>query len=602
MRTARLAALLAAVVAAPLFPLGAQAETPPAPVFSGGQAQPVFDPADVVRESLWVTAPVDSDHDGKDDQVHVEVVRPRATQQGMKAPVVYQASPYYAGGNDVANHNVDVELYVPGGKRGAEGPRIPTSVVGPAAAPITWRYEQYFTARGFAVVYGESLGSGQSTGCPTTGDKNETIGAKSVVDWLNGRAPARDAAGKAVKADWSTGKTGMMGVSYNGTLPNAVASTGVAGLETIVPIAAISSWYDYYREDGAVVAPGGYQGEDADVLADYVYTRADRAICRPVIDKLDTDQDRVTGDYSEFWDDRNYRNDVGKVRASVLAVHGMNDWNVKMSQVAKWYAALRERGIEHKIWLHQAGHADPYSLRRDEWLVTLNKWMSHYLFGVDNGIQLAPKATIQREDKSWIDEADWPAAGTEDAKVYPWPGGSKRGTIDVRNPVPGTANVERLADDATKTIEQLADLPSSGNRLAYATSAAKKAVRLSGTAKVGLAISFDRPAANITGVLVDRAPDGTSRVITRGWTDPQNRHDPARTEPIQPGATYRVEVELMPKDYLLAAGHKLEFVLASSDHDFTLRPKPGAGLAIDLTRTAVTLPVVGGKAALRAAF
>lgn len=51
-----------------------------------------------------------------------------------------------------------------------------------------------------------------------------------------------------------------MGVSYNGTLPNAVASTGVAGLETIVPIAAISSWYQYYRNDGAVVAAAWLPG------------------------------------------------------------------------------------------------------------------------------------------------------------------------------------------------------------------------------------------------------------------------------------------------------------------------------------------------------
>ncbi|MEC3973972.1 Xaa-Pro dipeptidyl-peptidase [Amycolatopsis sp. H20-H5] len=602
MRAARLAVLLTSVLVLPVTSVVAQADPPPAPVFSGGQAQPVFDPADVVRENLWVTAPVDSDHDGKDDQVHVEVVRPRATQQGMKVPVVYQASPYYAGGNDVANHNVDVELSVPGGARAAEGPRVAASGVGPNAAPISWTYQNYFVARGFAVVYAESLGSGQSTGCPTTGDVNETIGARSVVDWLNHRAPARDAAGAPVSADWSTGKTGMMGVSYNGTLPNAVASTGVQGLETIVPIAAISSWYDYYRNDGAVVAAGGYQGEDADVLADYVYTRADKAICRPVIDKLVADQDRVTGDYSPFWDVRNYRNDVSKVHASVLAVHGLNDWNVKTDQVAEWYAALRAHGVEHKIWLHQSGHADPYSLRRDVWLATLNKWMSHYLYGVDNGIQNEPKATIQREDKSWTDEADWPAPGTSDVKVYPWPGGKSKGTLDTRNPVPGNPAVETLADDASKTVEQLADAASSGNRLLYSTTAAKQAVRLSGTARADLSVSFDRPAANLTAVLVDRAPDGKSHVISRGWVDPQNRTDPARTEPITPGTTYRIPVELMPKDYILAAGHKLEFLVASSDHDYTLRPKPGAGVAIDLTRTSVSLPITGGKPALRGAF
>ncbi|WP_372668558.1 Xaa-Pro dipeptidyl-peptidase [Amycolatopsis kentuckyensis] len=594
------AVVLAAVLALPLTAVTAEA-APPAPVFTGGQAQPVFDPADVVREDVWVTAPVDSDHDGADDLVHAQVVRPRATQQGLKVPVVYQASPYYAGGNDIANHDVDVELYAPGYARGPEGPRVAAHGVGPAT-PITWRYQDYFTARGFAVVYGESLGSGLSTGCPTTGDVNETIGARSVVDWLNGRAAAKDANGAAAKADWSTGKTGMMGVSYNGTLPNAVASTGVEGLETIVPIAAISSWYQYYRNDGAVVAAGGFQGEDADVLAEYVYTRADRQVCRPVIDGLARDQDRVTGDYTPFWDVRNYRNDVAKVHASVLAVHGLNDWNVKTDQVAEWYEALKARGVEHKIWLHQSGHADPYSLRRDVWLTTLNKWMSHYLYGVGNGIQNEPKATIQREDLSWTDEADWPAPGTADVRVYPWPGGKAKGAIDTRNPVPGTAAVETLADDSSKTIEQLAGLASSGNRLLYATSAAKQSVRLSGTARADLALAFDRPAANVSAILLDRAPDGTSHIISRGWTDPQNRTSPARTEPITPGQTYRIGVELMPKDYILAAGHRLEFLLASSDHDYTLRPKPGAGLALDLTRTSVTLPVTGGKPALRAAF
>ncbi|MEV4142203.1 Xaa-Pro dipeptidyl-peptidase [Amycolatopsis sp. NPDC049691] len=594
------AVVLAAVLALPLTAVTAEA-APPAPVFTGGQAQPVFDPADVVREDVWVTAPVDSDHDGQDDLVHAQVVRPRATQQGLKVPVVYQASPYYAGGNDIANHDVDVELYAPGYARGPEGPRVAAHGVGPAT-PITWRYQDYFTARGFAVVYGESLGSGLSTGCPTTGDVNETIGARSVVDWLNGRAAARDANGAAAKADWSTGKTGMMGVSYNGTLPNAVASTGVEGLETIVPIAAISSWYQYYRNDGAVVAAGGFQGEDADVLAEYVYTRADRQVCRPVIDGLTRDQDRVTGDYTPFWDVRNYRNDVAEVHASVLAVHGLNDWNVKTDQVAEWYDALKAHGVEHKIWLHQSGHADPYSLRRDVWLATLNKWMSHYLYGIDNGIQNEPKATIQREDLSWTDEADWPAPGTSDVRVYPWPGGRAKGAIDTRNPVPGTAAVETLADDSSKTIEQLAGLASSGNRLLYATSAAKQSVRLSGTARADLALAFDRPAANVSAILLDRAPDGTSHIISRGWTDPQNRTSPARTEPITPGQTYRIGVELMPKDYILAAGHRLEFLLASSDHDYTLRPKPGAGLALDLTRTSVTLPVTGGKPALRAAF
>lgn len=191
-RSARLfAPLLTAVIALPLFAPAAAAEAagpPQRPVFTGGEAQPVFDPDAAVRENLWVRAPVDSDRDGADDEVHVRVVRPAETDRGLRVPVVYTASPYFSGGNEVQNHDVDVELYVP-------------------RAEMTSRYEDYLLSRGFAVVYAESLGSGASTGCPTTGGENETIGARSVVDWLNGRASARTGDGDPVTP--RTGATGL---------------------------------------------------------------------------------------------------------------------------------------------------------------------------------------------------------------------------------------------------------------------------------------------------------------------------------------------------------------------------------------------------------
>ena len=42
----------------------------------------------------------------------------------------------------------------------------------------------------------------------------------------------------------------MIGKSYDGTLANGVAATGVEGLKTIVPVSAISAWYNYSRTGG----------------------------------------------------------------------------------------------------------------------------------------------------------------------------------------------------------------------------------------------------------------------------------------------------------------------------------------------------------------
>ncbi|WP_086820083.1 Xaa-Pro dipeptidyl-peptidase [Allokutzneria sp. NRRL B-24872] len=583
----RATVLLAALAVFPLTGAYALATTPPQqPVFADGEAQPVFDPADVVRETVFVRVPVDSDRDGKDDEIRAVVVRHRATDQGVKAPVLYRISPYFGGGQRIPTHNVDVELHVPG-STGPDGDL--NSGPSPRDIPVH-ADEPYYLARGYALVYADSLGTGDSTGCPSSGGRSEVLGARSVVDWLNGRTPARDADNKPSIASWTTGKTAMMGLSYNGTLPNAVAATGVQGLEAIVPIAAISTWYDYYRANGAVIAPAPYQGEDADWLATRVNSRADREICKPMLAELTRQQDRVTGDHNRFWDERDYLKNADKVHAATLIAHGLKDWNVKTKQAAQWYSALKANRVPVKIWWHQGDHESPESRRKEEWQKTLNRWFTRYLFDHRNNVEAEPRVTIQREDGAWVNEVDWPTPGSSDVSVRPQQGGALGLTA-------GTG-VEKLTDDATKKLDQL--LPA--NRLLYTTPAAKRAVRISGTAKAELKIAFDRPAANVTVALVDRAPDGTTKVITRGWADPQNRTRLDRTEPVKPGERYSLGFELQPMDYVLAADHSLGLVLLSSDREHTLRPKPGTGLAVSLAQTAVSVPVLGGRGVFEAAF
>ena len=69
------------------------------PMFVDGQAQVVEAFSDArkwVRESLWVEAEFDSDGDGRRDRMFVDVTRPGQTTTGLKVPVVYETSPYFA--------------------------------------------------------------------------------------------------------------------------------------------------------------------------------------------------------------------------------------------------------------------------------------------------------------------------------------------------------------------------------------------------------------------------------------------------------------------------------------------------------------------------
>jgi X-Pro dipeptidyl-peptidase len=122
--------------------------------------------------------------------------------------------------------------------------------------------------RGYIVVHSSSPGTGLSQGAPTVGGDNESLAPKAVIDWLCGRIPGYISivGNEKINAFWSTGKVGMTGTSYNGTIPLAAATTGVDGLEAIIPIAPNTSYYHYYRSNGLVRSPGGYLGEDIDVL------------------------------------------------------------------------------------------------------------------------------------------------------------------------------------------------------------------------------------------------------------------------------------------------------------------------------------------------
>ena len=259
-------------------PAAAAKEPPPWLKVENGVTQPQFAFANAIEEVVFVETPLDTDDDGARDRIRIRISRPGETEsQGIKVPVVFEHSPYR--GNTRQPRSTTTSTSRSCRRRasatGAPPPLAPAR--GQAAAPTSPASSTTTTCRA-ATPSCSARASAPSTptGCPDIGGPWETLGTKAVIDWLNGRARGFDEAGNQVMADWTTGAVGMTGVSYNGTLPNQVATTGVEGLKTIIPVSAISSWYDYYRANGLVVAPhsraqgvgeNAFLGEDTDVLA-----------------------------------------------------------------------------------------------------------------------------------------------------------------------------------------------------------------------------------------------------------------------------------------------------------------------------------------------
>ncbi|WP_395295461.1 Xaa-Pro dipeptidyl-peptidase [Kitasatospora hibisci] len=594
--------VLVAVTGAAAAPASASTA---APHVRGTSTVPVYSYADAVRESVWVQTPLDNDHDGVPDKVAVDIVRPRAGN--VRVPVIMSASPY--------NARVG---------RGLEKEFKAYDAAG-TISKMPLFYDNYFVPRGYAVVSVDMAGTGRSTGCTDTDGREDTLGTKAVIDWLNGRAKATYADGSpAVASGWTNGRVGMVGKSADGTVANEVAATGVNGLKTVVAIAATSSGYDYSRHNGVVVAPKANE-----YLFNLVTSRPAEA-CAQMLKELDTGSDDATGDYNAFWAERDIRPDASKVRASVFLVHGLNDGNVMTDHATTWWKGLK---VPRKMWLSQTGHLDPFDYRRAEWVDTLHRWFDFYLQGLHNGIDREAPVTLETTPGTWVDQPSWPAPGARQVQVGLGDGNGTTGTLGNRS---GTG--ERTWVDNPDLVEDAATAnpkDAVAGRVAFLSGPLTRDVRISGNPAVQLRVQVDRPTTELSARLVDygttsrvntvypnegvRTLDSRScwgestaadsacyrdsvedvvtsdrGILTRGWQDAAHRISLRFRVPLQPGRWYSITVPMQATDQTVPAGHVLGLVLQQSDPDYTTPTTTGATVRLDLRGSYLTLPVVGG--------
>jgi X-Pro dipeptidyl-peptidase len=593
-----------------LFTYAFQAQEKIGPIFKEGEAQIVAafsNPKNWIRHDLWVETPFDTDGDGKLDRMHVAVTRPLQTEsEGLKLPIIYESSPYYAGtAENIPGLFWDVKHEL--GEK--EKPRTKVAVIRRGKRPIisntlikTW------VPRGYIVVHSSSPGTGLSDGAPTVGGINESLAPKAVIDWLNGRVKgfsSREGT-EIVTAFWSTGKVGMTGTSYNGTIPIAAATTGVLGLEAIIPVAPNTSYYHYYRSNGLVRSPGGYLGEDIDVLYDFIHSGKEENRARNNNIVRDTEMangmDRISGDYNDFWARRDYINQMKPMKAALLMSHGFNDWNVMPEHSYRIYERASEMGLPTQIYYHQNGHGGPPPLKM------MNRWFTRYLHGVENNVENDPKAWIVREH----DERQKPTP----YKAYPNPA-AKPVTLNIAAGAPGIGTLslkdsaskgkESLIDNYYFSSESLAQATNSDHRLLYVSSVLKEDVHISGSAAISIRAASSKPAVNLSVYLVslpwnnNRSAKITDNIITRGWADLQNHSSLTKSAPLEPDTFYEMTFDLQPDDQIIEKGQQIGLLIFSSDSEYTLLPKPGTKLTIDLKETKIKIPIVGGENAFRKA-
>lgn len=634
----------------------------PKPLFFNGKAQPVFDTTKLIHEVVYVESSQDTDRDNLRDLLKVEITRPSESNQ-QPVPVLYTASPYNQGTNDAdgdaLTHNVNVPL--------KEKPATPNTLSDNQSAPTklpeprvinthtdqadesfgnTFDYSlnDYFLARGFAVVYAAGIGTKESDGLRTTGDPEETTSTIAVIEWLNGKRTAftNRTSNIAIAATWSNRHVAMTGRSYLGTLATAAATTGVEGLKTIICEAGISSWYDYYRENGLVIAPGGFPGEDADVLAEETFSRQQQAgDYSRIKDKwqqqlaaITAEQDRTTGNYNDFWDARNYRKNAKQIKADVMIVHGLNDWNVKPRNAEKLWRAISDLPISRKLILHQGPHIYINNFRSLDFTDMVNLWLSHELYDLDNHAEtILPDVLIQdnASAESWQAESDWGATTNHAAHYHLTTDGLSTDTTDQAT----VQFIDQLDDGLFKqyakdNAQWQRDLvkessPLEGHRQTFRAPAQTDDLVIDGCPVLHLSVASDQPIGLISAELVDLGnfkrlnllPTVLARqamalgyhfrkedlreyelakkptpyqLISKAHLNLQNRTALTQVDTITPGEVYPVTLELQPTHYRLTAGHQLGLIVYATDFGMTVRGNQQITYTISLANSWLELP------------
>ncbi|HVE98525.1 MAG TPA: CocE/NonD family hydrolase [Mycobacteriales bacterium] len=483
-----------------------------------------------------------------------------------------------------------------------------------------------WTKRGYARMTADVVGTANSGGCYDYGGHREKETGFDLVEWI--------AAQK-----WSTGRIGMIGGSYDGTTATATATMRPPHLTTIVPEAAISRWYSYAYSGGMryVVnneklgrqgATNGLvideQGFDTPVGFDLGFggtpptdpqnpkwverTASAMTPCEEVA-HLQGGYDLDSPDYDEFWLERDYVKDAGRIRIPVLVSHNWGDWNVKQEEAVNLWRALT--GTKHR-YLYMGHRWDNHGTPGGEYQTTVDAWMDRWLKGDRNGIERTLAKVVSHTSDS-AGPLDFVASGPP--RVTPvtlyaqgagalGPARPAKAAQSAVVPITGTGTESGAARDTSP--------PAGANYLYFETAPLARDLRIFGEPRITLTTTTGREWLTLTPSVLDvdpelRNPDGTTDdteglvAVTRGFLDTRYARSLAKQVRAPAGQPFTSTVVAKPQDYIFRAGHRIGLIVQTEANEWVL-PKaydkpcssPAcAGFTLTLGSSTLTLPVVG---------
>jgi len=446
-----------------------------------------------------------------------------------------------------------------------------------------------FATRGIAGVVADVRGTGGSGG---TLDGNyfsprEAKDGAAVVEYV-GTQP------------WSSGRVGMAGGSYVGITQYLAAEEQPAHLAAIVPAVAISDLYrDGFAHGGipnlnfdlqyiAVQGAPGAAGANSDpsLLAATLQAKLGQSVPGSIaFDYLERPEDDA------FYRDRSpiYRAD--RITVPVLDIGGWRDGLLR-GETEMFTALARRRGVETRLYMDPCTHkgcgapfaplTDPPG-RQDATALTF-EFLSHHLLGTPMPDRPNVEVYVQGAD-TYLAADRWPPAGTRTETLHLGAGtlvaaDTPSATQEyLTNPAAGFS----MAFDRFGTVAASPYVPTDqrlegAQGLTFRTAALTTPLRLTGPLALHLVAASTATDTDWHAKLADVAPDGTESIITDGALRASHRaldaakstplrpyHPHTASQPIEPGRFHDYDIEIWPTAYELAAGHRLQLRVTSTD-------------------------------------
>lgn len=529
------------------------------PSTAGQAAGPRFRPAGLSQPVYAVDQAVERPalSTSRGTSVYLEVHQPAGTARHplpARRPTILVATPYAGVTGDVFAKLTTGDANAP-----VEGDSIAELI-------------DYFVPRGYAVAVTDVVGTGASGGCFDFGGPDEVDGLIAAVRHLGA-------------ASWSNGRVGMWGGSYTGGTQFEAATSLLPGsdyLKAITPVAPEPGPYEFMTMgDGVPLGGNGNGGTisyPAAITGVVVGPRTNevpagaRSVGCSAAASADSANFGLTGDYTAWAAQREWRERIGNVRAATLMTHGFYDSDVYVAATSGSFDGIPAT-TPKKLVLGQWAHDYGFVGRGDMWHLW-HAWFDRYLLGLPTRVEDWPEVQVQDTNGAWREQSDWPNSGGSPGQLAL----STDGQLGTPAPQDETTFSEGTAGLASEN-----ELPTEPDAAVFRTGVMAAPLHVTGVPVVDLWVKVHTPTragdAHVAVLLQAYDAAGESVGAPVYWARSVKHLEPVRRgffeqptgHPVGEDTEVHVPVRLMPTDVTVPTGGHLELRIAG-----TVRPIPSA--------------------------